>query len=239
MSLIRKTFEVDGVLVDPTEVVLASSDLAYGVKRNDTDEVVVEAETALTKLSTGRYQLSFTDPAYGLSYTYVLRVTYSGETYHIERVLAGPAEASDEDLLCQRSDIEQIYGLSNVVKWADLDNSEDASDIASRITLSILRAQEEINNRFRGSLYSVPFATGTSANTQMKYLCAELAGVLLYESRGVQDFHAQTGRMFHRLEANRNRVELMIKDLLAGKRRLDLDTAIRYPAFTAIEDADE
>ena len=41
MSTITKTFKIDGVKTDMTSVKLSDSAAAYGVKRNDTDAVVV------------------------------------------------------------------------------------------------------------------------------------------------------------------------------------------------------
>ena len=97
MSLIRKTFKVDGVLTDMTSVKLSSSDTTFGVKRNDTGVAVVADDTAMTNISTGVYEYDFTDPAAGLAYTYSLEITYSGETYWIEDTFDGPeAEVTTE-----------------------------------------------------------------------------------------------------------------------------------------------
>jgi hypothetical protein len=91
MSTISKTFRVGGVLTDMTSVKLSDVTAAFGVKRNDTDAVVVADNTALTHVSTGVYSYGFTDPAYDLSYTVALEVVYSQETHHLQWILAGPA----------------------------------------------------------------------------------------------------------------------------------------------------
>jgi hypothetical protein len=82
----------------------------------------------------------------------------------------------------------------------------------------IAEASEEIDDRLRGSKYDVPFASGTVTITK---LVARLAGVLLYESRGVQDFESETGIPYHRLQWHRARVEQVIQEILAGQRTLD------------------
>ncbi len=90
MSVIRRRFKVDGVLTDMTSVKLSSEDGTYGVKRNDTGAVVVADGTAMTHVSTGIYDYTFTDPADDLTYTYSVEWVYGGETYWFEATLAGP-----------------------------------------------------------------------------------------------------------------------------------------------------
>ena len=53
---IKETFKVGGVLTDATTALLSDPDGTYGIKRNDTGEVVVADATALTKTATGTYE---------------------------------------------------------------------------------------------------------------------------------------------------------------------------------------
>jgi len=94
MSIITKTFKVGGVLTNMTSVKLSSFDTTFGVKRNDTDAVVVADDTEMTNSATGIYTYEFDDPAYGLTYTYVLEFVYGGETHHIEEEMTGPVSPS-------------------------------------------------------------------------------------------------------------------------------------------------
>ncbi|HUU98034.1 MAG TPA: phage head-tail connector protein [Phycisphaerae bacterium] len=94
MSKIVKTFKVDGVATNMTSVKLSNYAATYGVKRNDTDAVVVVDATAMTNIGTGVYEYEFTDPADDLTYTYVLEYVYGGETYWIEGTLTGPTSYS-------------------------------------------------------------------------------------------------------------------------------------------------
>jgi hypothetical protein len=80
---------VNGVLTNATSVVLSSPDGTFGVKRNDTDAVVVADGTALTNTATGLYSHTFTEPAAGLEYTAYVEWVYAGETYRVEKTLAG------------------------------------------------------------------------------------------------------------------------------------------------------
>lgn len=95
MSVISKTIKnkLTGVAVAVTSVTLSSYDETYGVKRNDTDGVVVADGTAMTNISTGRYRYEFDDPADDLTYTYVLEIVYAGETYWITGTITGPTSA--------------------------------------------------------------------------------------------------------------------------------------------------
>lgn len=74
-------FYVDSVLTDVTSAVLSDVLGAYGIKRNDTDAVVVADGTAMTNVGTGQYEHTFTEPVAGLSYTYDVEYVYIGVTY--------------------------------------------------------------------------------------------------------------------------------------------------------------
>jgi len=83
------THSANGVLTDATSAKLSDPTGTFGVKRNDTDAVVVADGTDFANASTGRYTYSFTEPAAGLSYTYWIELTYDGRTNHYERTIAG------------------------------------------------------------------------------------------------------------------------------------------------------
>jgi len=82
-----------GVLTDPTSIKLSAEDGSYGVKRTDTDAVVVADNTAMNKVATGVYTYSFEDPTAGLTYQYSVEVVYDGETYYD----VGTKEGGDAD----------------------------------------------------------------------------------------------------------------------------------------------
>lgn len=64
----------------PVSVVLRNPGNTYGVKRNDTDAVVVVAGVALTESPAGTWRYSFSDPALGLTYGYAWRATWDDAT---------------------------------------------------------------------------------------------------------------------------------------------------------------
>lgn len=119
---------------------------------------------------------------------------------------------------CTRSDIEDLFGPLNVAKWADLDNSQVAAAIAARIERAIAVATARIDDRLRGGPYVLPIS-GSPAT--LVNLCAQLAGVWLYESRGAQDFSPETGLPVHRLRWHVEQAEKTLREILSGVVRLD------------------
>lgn len=128
---------------------------------------------------------------------------------------------------CTRGDIENVFGRVNVAKWADLDNNGVVEDIELRINKAILWASGEVNSRLRRFVYVLPFET---APVEIVDIVANLAGVWLYENRGIQDFNPDTGQAVHRLEWNRRRAETTLKEILMGNRILDAARTVENEA---------
>jgi len=104
-TYIRAIFKDDGgVAFDPTSVKLSDPTGAYGVKRNDTNAVVVVDDTAMTNTAVGYYEYSFTDPAYDLTYTAYIEYVIDGETYRTPKTVTGtttPASSGHQRTLKQ------------------------------------------------------------------------------------------------------------------------------------------
>jgi len=77
-------FRVGGVLTNATSVVLSDEDGTYGVKRLDTEAIVVAAGTAMTNPETGVYRYALEDVD-GAAVSWWARVVYRGVTYHFEK----------------------------------------------------------------------------------------------------------------------------------------------------------
>ena len=138
MSTIRSRFEIDGVLTDITSISLSEPHSTFGVKRNDTDAIVVPDGMAMAKISTGIYEYTFSDPAYDLTYTYWIEWSYGGETYFEEHTISGPTSA--EAVTITSSEINtrarQITSRENTIELTDI-----------RLTNFILEAVREIAKR--------------------------------------------------------------------------------------------
>ncbi len=113
-----------------------------------------------------------------------------------------------------QTDIEDVFGQDNVAKWSQLDNDVNTAD-TSRITKSITYAEETVNDRFRNSRYAVPF-TGTISE-KIKEWCAKLAGIWLYENRGIRDTNTE-GNKFTGMKDDVNEE---INKYLSGARQLN------------------
>jgi len=77
-----------------------------------------------------------------------------------------------------KSDIENVFGKDNVARWSNLDGEVGAD--TTRINTAIAVAEEEVENRFRGGRYAIPFSTPSEV---VKSWCARLAGIWLFENR--------------------------------------------------------
>jgi hypothetical protein len=125
---------------------------------------------------------------------------------------------------CLRSDVEQHFGVENVKKWADLDDDENTTTIASRVAYMIEVADSYIDAHLRAAHFEplpIEQDDSSSAPTIIKHLSAELTGVLLYEARGVQHFHPESGRPQHVLSWHRSYVKLMLRQIQAQSIVLD------------------
>ena len=89
--IIVKTWRVENVLTNVTSAKLSDPTGTYGVKRNDTDAVVVADGTDMTNSSTGVYEYSFTD-IQDVAYTAYVEFVYDGNTFHFEIDLLARAE---------------------------------------------------------------------------------------------------------------------------------------------------
>lgn len=79
------TAKINGALVDVTSIEFTDEDEDFGVRRRDNLDVVVNAGTALTRLSLGTYTYTFAEPEPSLEYEYSIKIVYAGVTYYYNR----------------------------------------------------------------------------------------------------------------------------------------------------------
>jgi hypothetical protein len=137
---ITREWKVEGVLTDPTSVVLRDAANLYGIKRNDTGVSVVASGTALTKLSTGIYRYDFEQPVDGIAYTAQVEVVYDGKTYRFEEDL--PATSDATDMTVSYSGLLSIIGRKFFGKRTGfLENeTDDINDIIKSGLQAVYRA---------------------------------------------------------------------------------------------------
>lgn len=126
-----------------------------------------------------------------------------------------------------RTDIEKVFGKDNVKKWASISGNGSADEITSRIAWALENATALINDRLYGGPYDIPFVA--TLPTQIVNQCATMAGVMLYEARGVADSE-DSNEGSHKLRNHRKNFSAFIKGILAGQIRFPaLATSISYP----------
>lgn len=116
--------------------------------------------------------------------------------------------------LCGRGDIEQIFGTVAVSRWGDLNNNEDDEEITARISYRISIADNYMRSTLGNGAWIMPLE-GEDIPPILAYYTACLAGVLLYEGRGVQDYDAR-GFAQHQLSFHKKGVEDFVKGVLFG-----------------------
>ena len=142
--IINFELKVDDEFVDPdsNEVWLDDPDGVYGVKRTDTDAIVVARLTELTRLSVGVYEYEFVEPATGLQYEYYLNWLFDGVPNQLHKFIG--SYNPDPDVVgryASRQGMNMRFGLDNVNKWADVSSSGEVAQtyaIQSAITLKLV-----------------------------------------------------------------------------------------------------
>lgn len=135
--------------------------------------------------------------------------------------------------ICDRDDLDDIFGVSNVDKIADADGDEDATKIASRVTWACNRATTKMWNRLRGGPYAVPI---TSPDDELVEMTARWAGVLLYNGPGMKDDASEEGDA-KTMSGHMRLIEEFVRGVHAGTIRFDAEMATRnYP--TALHNHD-
>lgn len=120
--------------------------------------------------------------------------------------------------MCARGDVEQVYGNANTATWADLNNNQNSSEITSRINYHIAIADNYVRSVLTQGAWVMP-VEGDTIPAILAYNCARLAGVLLYEGRGVTDYDPK-GRAIHQLSNHKNGVDSFLKSVVYGSTDL-------------------
>ncbi|MEA3351193.1 MAG: phage protein Gp36 family protein [Chloroflexota bacterium] len=119
---------------------------------------------------------------------------------------------------CSKSNIVDIFNLLNTERWSDA--AGDAATIATRIARAIDVASDEIDDELRSSPYLIPIVSpdGT-VPTAIVDIAAKLAGVWLYEGKGVEDRGGD--KPVHRLSSVKGEAHLALANIRTGKRRIN------------------
>lgn len=210
MSKSASAPSVIGGTFDPAEDSVESiSDRLQGVLNVDETAVIAVPDSAV------QAQLDEIQAAAEASSAWTAEdVEYALEKLALLGVVADAVVVPAGTFLCGRGDIEQIFGTTAVAKWGDLNNNEDVDEITSRINYRISIADSFMRSTLRNSAWVLP-EEGDTIPPILAYYTACLAGVLLYEGRGVQDYDAR-GNAQHQLSFHKKSVEDFVKGVLFG-----------------------
>lgn len=135
---------------------------------------------------------------------------------------------------CTQADVELAFGRVNVRKWADIDNTNLDAVIVARIAWAVGEADSELDAKLAKSRYQFPLDDSSDLPPILTRMASYLAGVLLYESRGVTDVD-EHGRAQHALMWHRKRVEEFIRDVW-GKRVELIGVTLKDGAIAPIDE---
>jgi len=148
ITTITHEFRVDDVLTDPDSIVLSDYDGEYGVKRTDNDAVVVAADTAMEKVSTGVYAYSFTDPAANLVYEYWIKFVINGSTLYTGAEINGYTQLNGYSL---RDMIDELGMMLNELNQAGNEPFEYTPIMGVRL---LNRAQNRVMKMLPRTFYT-------------------------------------------------------------------------------------
>ncbi len=159
--IISKTWKVAGVLTNVTSAKLSDPTGTYGVKRNDTDAVIVADGTDMTNTATGIYQYSFTDVV-NVAYTAWVEFVYAGATYHFE--IDFPARSATGTMVVSYSSLLERIGhqLFGIRSGYSSDNTSDIEECIKDGLFDVYTAHKW--SFFRPIEYittTAPYDTGT------------------------------------------------------------------------------
>lgn len=144
-------------------------------------------------------------------------VIASGFTSLFSDVYTALSPPSLQFSYCSRVDIENIYGKTNVNKWADIDSDGNLQTIDSRINWALQLSYDVVNSKLEGGIYKTPL---TGRYPLIISTQAQLAAVHLYESRGLTNFNENTGQMEHQLSQGKGWALKNLSAIRAGTIRV-------------------
>lgn len=138
-----------------------------------------------------------------------------------------------QTLYCEDADVNMVFGRINVDRWADVDNVKDPTSVAARRAWAIEQASAEFDDRMRNGPLQAPILDPFPPIVVR--MVSYLAGVLLYESRGVVDMDAK-GKPLHVLSWAKDRFDEFVRDVHA--RRIAVDAVLRDGAVATSDTPD-
>lgn len=160
---VTQLFKVGGVLTNVTSAKLSDPTGTFGIKRNDTDEVVVADGTNMTHASTGTYTYTLSAEV-NVAYTAYIEFVYDGDTIYIEFDV--PAASDDYGMVVSYSSLIERVGHYLFGIRTDFDQDQ-LTDILECIGDGLRDVYAAHNWSFfrpvRDIATTAPYSTGTVA----------------------------------------------------------------------------
>jgi phage gp36-like protein len=230
----------------------------YAVVRRVSDgaaaDLAAEAFEAWDNASLGDYDLALTDRG-GDHYTadFPSWVTAGTEVEILYYEQAGASPATTDDLIdserrtwtgsalaaaassytgryTDTATLRRRFGTCNINKWSNSEGGDSADDNA--IEDAIRWAEDDIDARFAGSPYTIPFAaSGAALPRTLKDWANVLAGWYLYTKRGLEEDKSKTGG---KLQALKDAAEAEMRRFASGYPKQLTGVTLRSDASVAV-----
>ena len=92
---IRQVFTINGIPTDVQSAVLSDPTGAYGMRRTDTNEVVIADGTAMVRTGVGTYEYEYDDVG-GVPYSAYVEFQYGSTSYYVESDFIGRGDVGSE-----------------------------------------------------------------------------------------------------------------------------------------------
>lgn len=245
------TTTIKFLAIDKGEVVIFANDElpvltnptnTFGVKRDDTGAVVVPAGMEMMAEGVdGLYIKPFYSPEENLVYRFYVHAL----GFYIPSITVAPTKNLNSVMLAigrytNSYLIGQRFGHENMHKWLSLPmgDYDEPIDYARRAYDFIEAAEQMVDDLTYGPFYKGPYDLEYETVPSLIVQCATaLAGVAMYEARGVDDVNPETNEPFHRLRYARQSVLSTLKRIAMGKIALDTPAAqnpIQHPQAGAV-----
>jgi hypothetical protein len=185
-TTIRETILIDNVATNVTSVVFSDPTGTFGLKRTDTDAILIADGVALANTATGIYEHTFTDPGGDIPYTYWIEFVYNGETYRFEKSTIS-ISALPTCIYCTYDEFLRRWGTKNVLVASNKENTSAVVD-TDAVQQSFDYAVSELHRLLRGGIWAIPL-TWESGITEpiVKDWVMTIAYENLYNARGMRE----------------------------------------------------
>lgn len=108
-----------------------------------------------------------------------------------------------------RTDLDAVFGSTNITMWSDLNNTGNSGEISARVTWSINLSTSIVRGFLEGSTYKW---ADIAEHEVVKHLIVLKAGMLLYGPRSVSDEEGKVNPM----RSHEKTFDMLVKRVYAG-----------------------